>query len=227
MPNSLASLVDLVLAWRRVKEELARGRCYAVHPHERQLVEASESEWLASLQRDLEAGTYTPGPLEVCSVPKAGGTVRPGGHLSLRDHVIYTACVGVCSERIRQALDWPDRPRDFSFPIARNPSSVAWIENYFIMWRAFSKKSVEKIDEGIPYVVTVDIAGLGLVDTSGPSFACRGLALRHDDSPVQGCSDLCRKVRALTRSGVASRCSRAKIGQRCAAESRAAPEGIR
>jgi hypothetical protein len=27
------------------------------------------------------------------------------------------------------------------------------------MWRAFGNKSVEKIDEGIPYVVTVDIAG--------------------------------------------------------------------
>lgn len=159
MPNALVALLDLPLAWRRVKEDLARGRCFGVHPHERRLVEAHEDQWMASLQQTLEDGTYEPAPLEICAVPKAGGTVRPGGHLSLRDHVVYTACVGACSERIRDTLYWADRPRDFSYPIARNPSSAHWIENYFSMWRAFGSKSVEKIDEGTPYVVTADIAG--------------------------------------------------------------------
>lgn len=159
MPATIADLIDLNLALRRVKYEIAGDRCFGVHPHEMRLVQLTEDSWLNALTDDLSTGRYEPGSLDICQVPKPKGAIRPGGRLSLRDHVVYTACVGFYSARIRAALAWSDRPRDFSHPIAPNPNSYEWLSNPFGGWKKFGDASVVRIDQGATHVVITDIAG--------------------------------------------------------------------
>ncbi|MDB4875119.1 MAG: hypothetical protein JWM41_1565 [Gemmatimonadetes bacterium] len=159
MPDTVTDFLDLALALRRVKHEISRDRCFGVHPHELRLVAKNEASWLDALRNDLSTGDYEPGPLDICHVPKPKGAIRPGGRLSLRDHVVYTACVGFYSPTIRQLLVWPDRPRDFSHPIAPNPGSYHWLDNPFGGWKQFGVASLIRIAQGASHVAITDIAG--------------------------------------------------------------------
>jgi hypothetical protein len=157
--DELTNTLDLPLALRRARREILANRCFGIHPHELKLIEQHEQEWLAAIQADLAGNNYQPGPLEIVEVPKPFGGIRPGGRLSLKDHVVYTACVGYYSDKIRLLLSWSDRPRDFSHPIEPNPRSSDWLANPFGGWKAFCDKSLESIGQTDGPVVITDIAG--------------------------------------------------------------------
>jgi hypothetical protein len=159
MPDTVTDFLDLALALRRVKHEISSDRCFGVHPHELRLAVKNEASWLHALTDDLSAGSYEPGPLDICQVPKPKGAIRPGGRLTLRDHVVYTACVGFYSPTIRPLLVWSDRPRDFSHPIAPNPGSYQWLDNPFGGWKQFGEASLVRISQGATHVAITDIAG--------------------------------------------------------------------
>ena len=103
MSKELAGLLDLHLAWRRVKRDIA-NRVFIQHPHYVSLVESDLENWLRSRLRSIASDSYAPSPMFVCDVPKENGLIRPGSHLSHADRLVYTACVGACFDAIHRSL---------------------------------------------------------------------------------------------------------------------------
>jgi len=158
MPEELAKLLNLDVAWRRVKADI-HDRVFIRHPYEVKLIELDLAGWLDSILDSVQKGTYNPSPLIVCDVPKGGGAVRPGAHLSLVDRVMYAAYVGACFPHIHRSLFWSQGQVDFSYRLSIHYDNPVWIRSRFHGWRAFQNKSIEKIEEDIPYVLIADIAG--------------------------------------------------------------------
>ena len=159
MPEALTALIDLPLAWKRVRLDLTQGRLFAPHPYEQQLIELDVDSYLRNIEDNLRHGHYSPDVLRVCNVPKPNGAVRPGAILSSRDQIVYAACLGACFQRIRTALSWPPNQIDFSYPLSDQLDSKEWIGNHFHSWSQFRTRSISAIDDGADYVVMADVAG--------------------------------------------------------------------
>jgi len=159
MPDSMIDLLDLELAWRRVKLDLP-DRVFVRHPYELELIETNLETWLESLRRKLTDNTYNPEKMLVCDVPKGAGLVRPGGHLTIADRVVYAACVGASLERIYDYLSSQDDKIDFSYRLNKKSSAEQnWLRDRFSGWRDFRLRSLERIDAGAEYVLIADISG--------------------------------------------------------------------
>ena len=158
MSETLADLLDLKLAWRRVEADIP-DRVFVCHPYEVKLIKLDLEGWLNSLHEHVRNDKYHPNPLVVCDAPKGNGLVRPGGHLSVDDRVIYAACVGACFPEIHQALSWSQGSIDFSYRLSIDSGEIEWLRNQFVGWKDFRVKSLSKIAEGISYVVFADISG--------------------------------------------------------------------
>jgi hypothetical protein len=91
-------------------------------------------------------------------VPKGNGLIRPGGHLSYADRLIYAACVGACFPAIHKALKWSQGVIDFSYQLALDPANPEWIRDRFVGWKSFDEKSVARIGAGAAFVVVADIS---------------------------------------------------------------------
>jgi hypothetical protein len=159
MSTQLADLLDLRLAWLRVRIDNVKEYVFIRHPHEIELIEDNLDSWLASIDTDLRTDRYIPGSMVICDAPKPNGAVRPGGHLSLSDQVVYTACVSACSNLIRELADTKVPRIDFSYQLSPRASDPSWFLPYFKAWRNFEESSLRKITEGTPYVIHADIAG--------------------------------------------------------------------
>jgi hypothetical protein len=152
-----ANLLDLDLAWARVKLDVADGLIFIRRPHEIHLIEEDYEGWSGALREDVRADRYHPGPQTIVDVPKPRGAVRPGSQLSLRDAVVYYAAVGACMPTIEPSLRWAGEI-DFSHQLATDTGRQKWITNQYNGWTQFRERSLAKIDEGFSYVVTADIA---------------------------------------------------------------------
>ncbi len=126
MSEELAALLDLKLAWKRVKADIYElKRVFVRHPYEIKLIEQDLDKWLDSLLETVRNNGYNPAPMYICDVPKEKGLIRPGSQLSLADQVIYAACLGVCfpsihktsygrKERLISLIDLPSTPTTLS-----------------------------------------------------------------------------------------------------------------
>lgn len=157
MSEELAGLVDLELAWRRVKKDL-RSRVFIRRPFSVELVELDLESWLEALSTELREDTYSPGSMFIADVPKDGFTIRPGSHLSLRDRVVYAACLGVCLPFIREFLEWAAEGVDFSYKLSSNNGDVDWVRDPFRGWTEFRRTSLARIEGGASFVVVADLA---------------------------------------------------------------------
>ncbi len=157
MSETLANLLDLTLAWRRVKADIA-NRVFIKHPFELHLIESNLELWLNAIQNSLRTDQYRPGPLNICDIPKGEGLIRPGAHLSMVDRVVYGASVGAYLTKISEALSWAQGTVDFSYRLWPDSNRVEWFQNQFVGWQQFRNRSLSKISEGIPYVVFCDIS---------------------------------------------------------------------
>lgn len=157
MSEEHAELLNLELAWARVKQDLADEQLFVRLPFERRLIEADTNAWLAALKGDIAHDRYHPGPAVTIDVPKARGAIRPGGHISLRDAVVYYAAVGACLPAIEQALRWA-KGIDFAYQLSSKTHRIKWLVNRFKGWTAFRESTLLTIDGGYSYVVICDIA---------------------------------------------------------------------
>lgn len=157
MSQELAELLDLPLAWSRVKDDLRNDRVFVQRPFEQALVESDLANWLAAIRTEIERGEYAPAPLLVVEVPKGKGAVRPGTYLRLEDQVVYTAAVGACVAAIRSVVERKGR-NDFSYGLTP-PDSRAWLKPPFKGWDAFREASLRRIRRGASWVVIGDVAG--------------------------------------------------------------------
>lgn len=161
----MGTSLDLHLAYERVREELRdqprTGRALARNPFELDLIEIDRESWLDGLETQLSNGSYIPGPIEVCDVPKGGGLVRPGVRLSVADRVVYTAAVGACIDKLDTATRWSQGSCDFATRL--NPSKLherSWLRNPFKGWKEWHDRSLQRLDSSsVEYVLTADIAG--------------------------------------------------------------------
>lgn len=158
MSEKLADLLDLELAWQRVRTDIPE-RVFVRHPYELSLIELDLEGWLCSLRENIRSNSYSPKPMVVCDVPKGNGLIRPGGHISMDDRVIYAACVGACFPQIHQALSWAQGTIDFSYRLPATLDTPGWLRSQFGGWRDFRTRSLSKIAEGVSYVVMTDISG--------------------------------------------------------------------
>jgi len=83
MSEDLARLLDLKVAWKRIKDDM-RSRVFIRHPYAIQVVEFDLDGWLEARRAAIKNDSYAPASMFVCDVPKGKGLVRPGSHLSLQ-----------------------------------------------------------------------------------------------------------------------------------------------
>lgn len=156
MSEQLATNLDLQIAWRRVKRDIP-DRVFIRHPFEVSIIEQDLDAWLNQLKDTIRDGVYNPGSSVICDAPKGRGAVRPGAHLSMGDRVVFAAIVGACFQQIHRHLQWSQGTVDFSYRLAVNSTSAEWLRNQFEGWSDFRRRSLAKLDEGVPYVVLADI----------------------------------------------------------------------
>jgi hypothetical protein len=184
--RSAASALDLPLAWRRVKSDIDH-RVFIGHPYAVSVIEHGLESWIAARSDELQGGRYDPKPMFVCDVPKGGGLIRPGAHLSYADRLVYTACVGACLPAIHEVLGWAQGSVDFSYQLASDSKNPDWIRNRFGGWRDFDQTSLNYIRDQTEFVVFADITafyenidiGLLISDlkaTGAPQFAIAQLS---------------------------------------------------
>lgn len=157
LSKELAQLLDLELAWSRVKIDLAE-RAFIVPPFAGPLVDFDLANWLGTRLKAVLEDTYSPNPMYVCDVPKENGLIRPGSYLSTIDKLIYAACVGACFKAIHRELSWSQGRVDFSYMLNDDLASAHWTKGRFAGWKAFDEKSLAQIARGYPFVVIADIS---------------------------------------------------------------------
>lgn len=158
MSVSLATLLNLEIAWKRLKLDV-KDRIFVTLPNEIEIIETDLNKWLSSIKNSIIDDNYHPQTAQVCDVPKKGGTIRPAIYLNLTDRTVYTACIGACFEKILEEVNWTTEIIDYSLPLSNNLKKTDWIENQFNLWRSFSEESLKVLDSGMQYAVIADITG--------------------------------------------------------------------
>ncbi|HEX8431833.1 MAG TPA: RNA-directed DNA polymerase, partial [Longimicrobium sp.] len=157
MSKEQAEILDLGLAWKRVKEDLRADRVFVKRPHEQALVESDLAGWLEELSERVATGRYSPSPIVIVEVPKGKYGVRPGGHLPLEDQVVYAAAVGACLEAIRGACTLPKGRVDYSYGFTPEGTET-WLVPRFRGWTGFREQSLRRIRNGVSWVIVGDIS---------------------------------------------------------------------
>lgn len=157
MSDALANLLDLPLAWLRVKADLEH-RVFIRPVVETRVIESDLQQWLVEVEQLVRSGRYHPGPMVTVEVPKPGYLIRPGSQLALVDHLIYTACVGACFERIHANLSWAQGTVDFAYRLAEDPTDRDWLRGRFSGWTSFRETTLARVNSSSDYVVFTDIS---------------------------------------------------------------------
>ena len=157
MSKELAELLDLELAWQRIKLDIP-DCVFTRNPFEVRLLEGDLSGYLNNLNRQIRNDEYHPKPMYICNVPKGNGLVRPGPILSIEDRIIYYACLGACMSNIYETLKWSQETVDFSYPISNEFENVKWLKNRFIGWKKLRTMSLKKLKTDISHVIMTDIS---------------------------------------------------------------------
>ncbi|RKU11439.1 hypothetical protein C6502_08710 [Candidatus Poribacteria bacterium] len=157
MSQAQAELLNLELAWKRVKLDIP-DRVFTRNPFEVKLIEYDLASYLDDLNGRICNDTYNPNPANICDAPKGGWLVRPGSILSVEDRIVFYACLGVCMPHIYEALEWSQGVVDFSYEISNEFENIKWLRNQFRSWTKFRTMSIEKIETGISHVITTDIS---------------------------------------------------------------------
>ena len=157
MSKAQAELLNLELAWKRVKLDIL-DRVFTRNPFEVKLIEDDLAGYLDGLNGRIRNDTYNPKPANICDVPKGGWLVRPGSILSVEDRIVFYACLGVCMPNIYETLKWSQGIADFSYEISNEFENTNWLRNQFTGWTKFRTMSIEKIETGISHVIMTDIS---------------------------------------------------------------------
>lgn len=84
MKPSLLELLDLELAWKRVKLDISQNNFFVEFPNEFILIESNLEDWIERIKTDIEKGNYRPQQSIVCEVPKKVVQLVPRFILSMK-----------------------------------------------------------------------------------------------------------------------------------------------
>ena len=157
MSKELAELLNLELAWKRVKLDIP-DRVFTRNPFEVKLIEYDLAGYLDDLNGRIRNDTYNPKPPNICDAPKPGRLVRPGSILAVEDRIVYYACLGACMPNIYETLRWSQGTVDLAYKISNEFENAKWLEKLVIGWRKFHTMSLKKIESDISHVITTDIS---------------------------------------------------------------------
>ncbi len=156
-PSIDVGLDELSLAWTRTIVDHGSHR-FVDHPHVQRWVEFDLHAWLLELQAELLAG-YTPRPSQMCWAPKPNGLLRPGSVLEVEDEVVYNVLIGRVFPALHaQIFDLRGEP-DVSYQLAPDPDDPEWIKTDFRLWTQWRKRSLEKLESGVSFLLIADITG--------------------------------------------------------------------
>lgn len=157
MSKELAELLDLELAWKRIRLDIS-SCVFTRNPFEVQLIEDDLSSYLNDLGGQICNDEYYPKTMHICDVPKGGGLVRPGSILSVEDRIAYYACLGACLPNIYKTLKWAQGTVDCSYIISNKFENTKWLGSPFKDWEKFRTMSLKKIETGTTHVIMADIS---------------------------------------------------------------------
>jgi hypothetical protein len=155
MSQRLANLLNLELAWQRVKFDRP-DRIFVTNPYLVELVEQDLAGFLRGIREQVARG-YVPFPSVICPAPKGKWQVRPGVYLRLADEVIYNALAGSVFGNVMGKLQWSQGDPDIAYQLANLSTSVQWVKRGFLVWKEWRERSMEKMQTA-DFVLIADIA---------------------------------------------------------------------
>jgi len=144
--------------WRRLLYDFEIGM-FIKHPYELDLISKNISAWEKWIMDRIFNNTFKSRSAFYCNVPKQGGLIRPGCHLTIPDNFFYLWLLGQSYDRIFNTLQWSQGKVDIAYELTGKSKEVKWIVNQFSCWENFRELSLKKLDEGFPYVIITDITG--------------------------------------------------------------------
>jgi hypothetical protein len=158
LPQESVELLDLDLAWRRVKADVGE-RGFVVHPWLTAWLDSDLSTHLDQIRTEIRAG-YQPAAARRCWEPKAGWLLRSGAVLEPRDEIVYAAVVGGLLPQIRGRLQsmGGEQP-EVAYPLRGTDRAVPPVARGWRVWDTWRQRSLEALDAGSHFVTQADIAG--------------------------------------------------------------------
>ena len=157
MSKAQAELLNLELAWKRVKLDIPH-HVFIKNPFEVQLIEDDLSGYLGDLSARIRNDEYHPKPTYICNVPKGDGLVRPGSILSVDDRIVFYACVGAMPN-IYEAL-WSHGIVDFSYEISNEFENANKIIGWDFRKESTKNRGMHVITTASPTTMRTNIATL-------------------------------------------------------------------
>jgi len=150
--------LDLDLALRRTLCGL-KERNFVDRPLAVKVLKREPERLKEELKQELDSeGGYQPSPVTPFLVPKAGGLVRNGRHLTMKDRIVYNACVGACQADIYGAVEWSQGSVDLGYQMTDNHQLEEWFEDSpYVYWRQFRLDSLDRLNE-CGWLVEADIS---------------------------------------------------------------------
>jgi retron-type reverse transcriptase len=150
--------LDLDLALRRTLHDLDETN-FLDRPIAVKILERESERLKTELEQEVGSKDgYQPSPAVPFLVPKAGGLVRNGRHLTIRDRIVYNACVSTCQPKIYGALEWSQGTVDLGYQMTDDHRLEGWFEQHpYKYWEQFRLDSLDKLKESA-WLVEADIA---------------------------------------------------------------------
>jgi retron-type reverse transcriptase len=155
MSERLANLLNLELAWQRLKFDKP-DRTFVTNPYLIELVEQDRAGFLQNIREQITRG-YAPSPSTTVPVPKGKWQVRPGVYLRLGDELVFNALVGSVFQNAMQRLQWSQGGPDIAYQLANLSTAVKWVKRGYLVWAEWREKSLEKLQTA-EFVLIADIA---------------------------------------------------------------------
>ncbi len=149
--RKLSRILDLELAWRRVKKDQYND----IIPDILELrdIDCDKRTIINKIKEELERG-YEPSELLKIDVPKKGYTLRPGSNMIPKDRIVYQAVVDSISTEVEE----PPADCVFSYRLNRNRRSNRMFEFWRPLWLGWKRKMRDVYANGHHCLLRTDIA---------------------------------------------------------------------
>lgn len=144
--------------WKRLLFDFELG-LFIKQTQELAIIRNHYDNWKGQILKAINENIFVPSAAYYCNVPKKGGLIRPGSHLEIADYFYYLHLVGEAYNNIFESLKWSQEFKDFAYALTGNKDNHKWVKNQFQCWQAFRHRSLDKIDDGYPFVIITDITG--------------------------------------------------------------------
>lgn len=151
--KKLSKMLDLELAWRRVKKDQSKPGIdfipdlLSYDDFERDIVANLER-----IKKSLDEG-YEPSNLLEIDVPKRGYSIRPGSNQKIEDRIVYQALIDFISNKVKE----PPPDGVYSLRLNKKPKSNSMFKYWKPLWLEMRRKMRECYNNGSRCFLKTDI----------------------------------------------------------------------